>query len=90
MIRAVGADLQPEPAVHAEGLEHVIEKAKPGGNIANAASIKVQGNINIRFFRCTTNLCFSFTGKKELGYLIPVCCCKSTNIFQSFFFQAFC
>ena len=29
------------------------------------------------------------SGKKELGYLIPVSCCKSADFFQSFFFQGF-
>ena len=38
---AVGADLQPEPAVHAEGLEHVIEKANPRGS-GNGAAVQVR------------------------------------------------
>ena len=65
-----------EKTVSGKALEHVIEKAKTGRDVTSAVSIQVQSHINICFFGCTTYFRFPFSGKKELGYLIPVCCCK--------------
>lgn len=70
-------------------LKHVVEKAKTGRDVTSTVSIQVQSHINICFFGCTTYFRFPFSGKKELGYLIPVSCCKSADFFQSFFFQGF-
>jgi len=67
--------------------KHMIEEAKTGRNITASVSIEIKRHINISLLRCTTNFCFPLTGKKKFCHLIPVCCCKCANIFQTFLFQ---
>ena len=51
--------------------EHVVEKAKSGGDVAAASAVKIDTDTDIGLGRGTHDLCRPFAGKEQFGNLIP-------------------
>ena len=84
---ALHTDGQIEASVLAYLFEHVIEEAQTSRDVTLTASIQVYLNIYIGFLGSATYFSYPFTGKKELGYLIPILGSQGTICFQAFFYQ---
>ena len=79
---------QVQASMFADLLQHVVEEAQSGRDIALSATIQVYLNIYIGFVGLATHFRYPFAGKEKFGNLVPISGSQSTIFFQAFIHQS--
>ena len=69
---ALGVDGEVHHAVLAYLLQHVVEEAESGRDVAFAASVEVHLDVDVGFLGGALHLGDAVAGKEDFGYLVPV------------------